>query len=304
MHSALLFAVTVLIWGTTWIAIAAQVGEVPVMLSILLRFALAGALMLLGLAAVGRLARPGVWRYVVVQALCLFCLNFIGLYEASGLITSGLVALVFSLASIFNAINARIFFGDPVTARTVLAGATGAAGLALIFWQDLVSGFDLNTAEGIAWAVFGTLMFSLGNMASRRNGELGITPVTANAWGMPIGALGLAVLLALSAQPVRLTGDPVYWAALAYLAVVGSVGGFTTYLLLVARIGSARAGYATVLFPVVALAISTAVEGYSWSPTALAGAGLTILGNVVMFWKPGALSQRSAQANTDGPTAR
>lgn len=292
MHSTLLFAVTVLIWGTTWIAIAAQVGEVPVMVSIFLRFAVAGALMMLGLAAVGRLVRPGVWRFAVVQALCLFCFNFIGLYKASGLITSGLVALVFSLASIFNAVNARIIFGDPITPRTVLAGATGAAGLALIFWQDLLSGFDLATAQGVGWAVFGTLMFSLGNMASRRNGNLGITPVTANAWGMPIGALGLAVMVALSGQPVRLADDPVYWAALVYLAVVGSIGGFTTYLLLVARIGSARAGYATVLFPVVALAISTILEGYSWSPTALTGAGLTILGNIIMFGRPGACPRR------------
>lgn len=304
MPSSLLFALTVLIWGTTWIAIAAQVGEVPVMVSIFLRFALAGAIMLAGLAAFRRLHRPGVWRFVVIQALGLFCFNFIGLYKASGLITSGLVALVFSLASIFNAINARIFFGDRITARTLLAGATGAAGLALIFWRDLFSGLDLATVRGIGWAAFGTLMFSFGTMASRRNGELGITPVTANGWGMPIGALGLAVLAAASGQQVRLTTDPVYWTALVYLAVVGSVGAFTAYLLLVARIGSARAGYATVVFPVVALAISTAVEGYSWTPLAVAGVGLTILGNVIMFWRPRASSARPDNASAEPRTPR
>lgn len=304
MHNALIFAVTVLIWGTTWIAIAAQVGDVPVMLSIFLRFALAGALLMAGLAALGRLARPHVWRFVVIQAFCLFCFNFIGLYKASGLIASGLVALVFSLASIFNALNARLFFGDRIARRTLLAGATGAAGLALIFWQDVFSGFDLATVRGIAWATFGTLMLSFGTMASRRNGDLGIAPLTANAWGMPIGALGLAVLVALSGQPLGLTGDPIYWTALIYLALVGSIGGFTAYLLLAARIGSARAGYATVLFPLVALAISTVLEGYRWTPNALAGVALTLLGNVIMFWHLGDASPSRAQASKSNGATR
>jgi drug/metabolite transporter (DMT)-like permease len=296
MVNMLLFATTVMIWGTTWIGIAAQVGEVPIMVSISLRFALAGAIMLAGLAVLGRFGRPAAWRFVIIQALCLFCFNFIGLYKASGLITSGLVALVFSLASIFNAINARIFFGDRITARTILAGATGATGLALIFWKDIFAGLDLTTVQGIGWAALGTLMFSFGNMASRRNGELGITPVTANSWGMCIGALALAGLIVASGQAVRLTADPVYWVALVYLAIVGSVAGFTTYLVLVARIGSARAGYSTVIFPVVALAISTVVEGYSWTPLSFAGVALTFLGNVMMFWRPRA----SRSANLPG----
>lgn len=286
MLNILLFTTTVIIWGTTWIGIAAQIGQVPIMVSIFLRFALAGGIMLAGLAVLGRFGRPAVWRFVIIQALCLFCFNFIGLYKASGLVPSGLVAVVFSLASIFNAINARIFFGDRITAQTFLAGTTGATGLVLIFWTDLFASFDVTTVHGIGWAALGTLMFSFGNMASRRNGELGITPVTANSWGMGIGALALAGLIAASGQPVRLTLDPVYWVALIYLAIIGSVAGFTTYLVLVARIGSARAGYSTVIFPVVALAISTVVEGYSWTPLAFAGVALTILGNVMMFWRP------------------
>jgi hypothetical protein len=68
---------------------------------------------------------------------------------------------------------------------------------------------------------------------------------------------------------------------------------------------SARAGYATVLFPVVALAISTSLEGYSWSPIALAGAGLTILGNIIMFWRPGACPRHAARpADAGRPTRR
>jgi drug/metabolite transporter (DMT)-like permease len=285
MNTPVLFIVTVLIWGTTWIAIAAQVGEVPVAVSIFYRFALAGLLMLIALLALGRLTWPPVWRFVVIQALCLFSLNFVGLYTATATISSGLVAVIFSLASIFNAINARIFFGDRISLRTFVAGSLGVAGLVLLFWRDLTISFDPAALRGIGWAVLGTMFFSWGNMASRRNAMLGITPVTANAWGMGIGALSLLCILAAQGQPLAIPTDGLYWGALLYLAIVGSIGGFTAYLVLVGRIGSAGAGYATVLFPIVALTASSLFEGYEWTLLSVLGVALAGLGNLVMFKK-------------------
>lgn len=283
MNTSFLFAATVLIWGTTWIAIAAQVGELAVTVSIFYRFALAGVVMLAGLAVLGRLRWPARWRFVVVQALCLFCFNFIGLYMATSLVPSGLVSVIFSLASILNAINARVFFGDPISGRTVLAGGLGVGGLTLLFWNDVTVAVDPATLSGIGWALLGTLFFSLGNMASRRNSMLGVTPITANAWGMAIGALCLLIIVTLTGQPLGLPERGSYWIALIYLAVIGSVIGFTTYLMLVGRIGSARAGYATVLFPIVALTASTILEDYRWTTLAALGVALACAGNVVMF---------------------
>jgi drug/metabolite transporter (DMT)-like permease len=59
----------------------------------------------------------------------------------------------------------------------------------------------------------------------------------------------------------------------------------------VARIGSARAAYTTVLYPIVALAISTAFEGYTWHWTGALGLALALAGNLVMFAKPRALAR-------------
>lgn len=283
MTTPILFLTTVLIWGTTWIAIAAQLGEVPITVSIFYRFALAGVLMLAGLAVLGRLRRPAVWRFVVVQALCLFCLNFLGLYTATALVPSGLVSVIFSLSSIFNAVNARIFFGDKINRQTVLAGALGVAGLICLFWPDIDVKAGAQTLRGIGWAVLGTLIFSWGNMASRQNTQLGITPVTANAWGMGIGAICLLAILFAMGQPPVLPRGSVYWTALVYLSVIGSIVGFTTYLMLVGRIGSAKAGYVTVLFPIVALTLSTLFEGYEWTAMSILGVILAGLGNIVMF---------------------
>ena len=287
MNSAVLFVVTVLIWGTSWYAIALQIGEVPISVSVLYRFALAAVLLILALAVTGRLALPAQWRFVILQAICLFSLNFVALYNAAALIPSGLVTVVFSLASIFNALNARVFFGEKITLRVVLAGILGLSGLVLLFWQSLAVSFDPDTLRGVAWALLGTMIFSWGNMASRRNTATGTTPIIANAWGMGIGAGVLLALALVTRQPLIVSTDPTYLAALLYLAVFASVIGFTTYLMLVSQIGSAQAGYATVLTPIVALVISTFFEGYDWTGTAVVGVACALLGNAVMFGRLG-----------------
>ncbi|HRM75445.1 MAG TPA: DMT family transporter, partial [Paracoccus sp. (in: a-proteobacteria)] len=174
--NGILFAATVLIWGTTWIAIAFQVGPVPVLVSVFYRFALAAVVLLAGLALAGRLKVPAgrdrIW--IAAQALCLFSLNFICFYTAAGYIPSGLISVIFSLATLFNAVNARVFFGERITSRAVLASALGVCGLVLLFGPELRDQHSTGTLTGIALACAGTMLFSLGNMVSRRNSAAGI----------------------------------------------------------------------------------------------------------------------------------
>lgn len=286
--NAALFLSTVLIWGTTWIAIAFQVGPVPVPVSVFYRFALAGLILLAVLAAMRRLTIPKRrdQPFVLLQALCLFSCNFLCFYKAAAYVPSGLISVIFSLATVYNAVNARLFFGDRITPRALLAAGLGASGLLVLFGPDIFVSFDAETLKGVGLAALGTLFFSFGNMVSRRNSAAGLAPVTANAWGMTYGALILLALVALTGTPLIAPPDSRYVAALAYLAVIGSVIGFTTYLMLVAHIGSARAAYATVLFPIVALTLSSVFESYHWTLTSLIGLALTLAGNAVIFSGP------------------
>ncbi|MGH8437288.1 MAG: DMT family transporter [Pseudomonas sp.] len=284
-----LYLLTVLIWGTTWIAIKLQMGEVAIPLSIAYRFALAAVLLFAILLLSRRLQKLDgrAQLLCLAQGLCLFCINFMCFYTASQWIPSGLIAVVFSTATLWNALNARIFFGHKVAANVLAGGALGLAGLALLFWPELVDHHaSQETLIGLALALFGTLCFSAGNLLSSLQQKAGLRPLTTNAWGMLYGALMLTGYCLLSASPFTFDTSSRYVGSLLYLAIPGSVIGFTAYLTLVGRMGPERAAYCTVLFPVVALNISAFVEDYQWTLPALAGLVLVMLGNVLVFRKP------------------
>ena len=141
-------------------------------------------------------------------------------------------------------------------------------------------------AYGLGLALLGTLCFSAGNMLSSLQQKAGLKPLTTNAWGMLYGASMLAVYCALRGIPFEMEWNTRYIGSLLYLVIPGSVIGFTAYLTLVGRMGPERAAYCTVLFPLVALNVSAFAEGYQWTPPALAGLVLVMLGNVLVFRKP------------------
>ena len=276
----------VLIWGTTWIALKWQLGPVPIALSIAYRFGLAALVLLAWLAWKRQLSRPrgqaAVW--VMGQGLCLFCLNFVCFLNASQTLASGLVAVVFSSATLWNALLARVIHGRQLAANVLAGGGLGLVGLALLFWPEIQAGHS--SWVGLAWALGGTLCFSTGNLLSAALQSQGLKPAQTNAWGMLVGTGLLVAWCMLSGTPLVFEATTRYVGALLYLAIPGSVIGFTAYLTLVGRLGPEKAAYSTVLFPVVALNVSTWAEGYVWKPPALAGLLLVMLGNVLVFRKP------------------
>ena len=201
--------------------------------------------------------------------------------------TTGLIAVVFSTATLWNALNARIFFKQKIARNVIAGGALGLFGLGLLFWPEL-SGHTATPQIllGLGLALIGTLCFSAGNMLSSLQQKAGLKPLTTNAWGMLYGASMLAMYCAFSGIPFNMEWNTRYIGSLLYLVIPGSVIGFTAYLTLVGRMGPERAAYCTVLFPLVALNVSAFAEGYQWTAPALAGLVLVMLGNVLVFRKP------------------
>jgi drug/metabolite transporter (DMT)-like permease len=284
--NALLFALVVFVWGLTWYAIRLELGPVPTETSIFWRFLVASAIMWIGLAVAGRLKRVPLRGHLWFAALgaALFSCNFLFLYNAERFIASGVVSVVFAMASAFNVFNRWLFNGVRPTTRTVLGALIGAAGVAFLFADQLAAtAAGGGSALGLLLSIGGTYCFSLGNLASRPAAKAAGDLPNAIARAMTWGAAMLAAVVAARSLSFAPSTEPVYVGALLYLAAIGSALGFLVYLALVARIGPERAAYTTVLSPVIALAVSWLLEGYQWSPWALIGAPLILVGNVVIF---------------------
>ena len=294
-----LYVVTVLIWGTTWIAIKWQLGVVPAPVSIACRFWLAAIVLFALLKIMRRPMWPprAAWRFLAAQGLALFCVNFLCFYYAEGVVPSGLVAVVFSTAPLLNSLNGRLFMGRQLQPTAIVGAALGLAGILCLSLQQMAGHLGDHAAWlGLAVAFAGTMCFSAGNLLSSRMQSMGLHPIVTNSWAMLIGASVLTVGSLAAGLPFTLEPDARYLGALVYLAVPGSVIGFTAYLMLVGRIGPERAAYCTVLFPFVALAVSTVFEGYRWSALAVVGLVLVVAGNLVAFGLTQRLFVRRARA--------
>ena len=301
-----LYLLTVVIWGTTWIAIKFQLGVVAAPVSIAYRFWIAAAVLFLFLLGTRRPVWPPrqAWRYLLAQGVALFCCNFLCFYYASQWVPSGLVAVVFSTAPIWNAVNLRLFMGRPIRRQVLIGSLLGLAGIGLLFLPQMQGHWnDHGMLLGLGLSLLGTICFSTGNLLSTRMQALGLTPLLTNTWAMLIGSTIVGGGALLLGMPFTIDPSPRYLGALFYLAVPGSVIAFTAYLVLVGRIGPDRAAYSTVLFPVVALSVSTVLEGYRWTLPAFGGVALVLGGNLLAFKKPAAAIGAAGPARLGTPHA-
>jgi drug/metabolite transporter (DMT)-like permease len=286
MHTATLYLMTVLIWGSTFFAIKLQLGTVPTEVSVAYRFALAALILMLWCwfkkLPMRFTLREHVW--MLLQGLSLFGFNYMVVYWATADLTSGLIAVVFSTIVLMNIANGALFFGKR-PAGAVLAGAlVGLVGIVLVFLPEFAQlDVDGNTHKGLLLSLLGTFIASLGSMVSTRNQLMKLPVVQTNAYGMAYGAIALGVIAAASGAEFGFDVSWAYAGSLVYLALFGSVVAFGSYLTLLGRIGADRAAYAMVLFPVVALGISTLFEGYQWSIESLLGMALVFVGNVLVI---------------------
>ena len=284
MQNALLYVLTTLIWGSTWLAITYQLGAVDPVVSVVYRFALASVL-LIGYALIRRLRmRFSLLQhgFMALQGLTLFSVNYVLVYIAELHLASGLVAIVFSLLIVTNIFLGALLLRDPIRPRVLLGAVIGIIGLILVFLprlsgEDLQSGFTL----GVALALGATAVASIGNIVSARNQRNGLPVVQSNAYGMAYGAAITLAFVLIGGSRLSFDASAEYVLSLLYLAVFGSVIAFGSYLTLLGRIGPDRAAYIAVVFPIVALALSTLFEGLTWSVVAGIGVLLVVLGNAV-----------------------
>lgn len=280
---ALLLPAVVFSWGFSWYAITLQVGEVNPSVSVFWRFSISSVVLGIGLLAFRqRTTIP--WRLhptLAFMGATLFSLNFFVFYHATLSIPSGVVSVIFASATLMIAAFEFVLFRKIPSGRVILGSALGVIGLALMFSESMV-GTQIFDPVGLAYALLGTALFSMGNIASSRLPKQMHLP-SGIAVAMAYGAVLSGTLAVLMGHGLTIPVTTPYIAGLGYLSLVASVFGFVAYLTLVIEGGPARAGYVTVLFPIVALTTSAVAGEYSWSLLSGAGIVITFIGTAVVF---------------------
>ncbi len=289
-----LFWTPTLIWASTWHVILYQLAESTALAGVAWRFALAALL----LAAYARYSGISLRLPLKLQPWLLltgalqYGLNYLCVYLAEQHIPSGLVAVLFSLMVFINAFTGALFFQRPLGWRFMLCALGGVAGVALIFWPEVVAtGARPQAALGLALGLLAVLTACTGNVLTLKLTERGHALVPVLAWCMGYGALSLVLAAVATGSSLAPGHSVAWWLSLLYLAAFGSVLAFLTYFRLAQRQGPGRAALTSVVIPVIALVISAALEG--WQPHALSLLGMVLcVGSV--WWATRPAAARSA----------
>lgn len=279
------FLIVSLIWGSTWLVIRDQLGSVPASWSVTYRFSIAAVGMII-LALIMRQSLRidrAMVGWTMLLGLMQFSLNFNFVYAAEHHITSGLVAVIFALLIVPNALLAKWWLRRPIGTSFIIGSAIASIGVALLMVQEYRA-----APVGGAEVLLGLTLTSCGVVCASISNVLQVTPAVARfptitilAWSMFWGSIINAVYAFTQYGPPVIDTRPAYLGGVLYLGIIGSVVTFPLYFRLIRDIGPGKAAYTGVLIPVIAMLLSTIFEGYSWSALALAGAVLAMIGLVV-----------------------
>ena len=294
-----LFAICVLIWGSTWIAITFQLGAVAPAVSVGYRFLLA-ALILFGFCWARKMPLAFTRAQhldLALFGLTMFCVSYILVYYAELYIVSGMVAVAYSASPLLTMVAARVLFGTPMTRSVTVGALFGVAGIVCVFWHEFSKLSASRDAElGTLLTILSVVASALGSMAALRTQARGYPTWTSMAWGMFYGGVGAILFALVTGKSFQIDLQWTYLAALVYLAVFGSIITFACYLTLIKRIGAAKASYVGVMVPIVALVFSFFFEKFAWGWLTTLGVALSLVGNVVMLKKRESTSLETPKA--------
>ncbi len=275
------FMLTGTIWGSTWFVITGQISDVPAAWGVFYRFMLATpALFALAVVMGNRLKlnRPEHLLALGV-GIAQFSGNFLFVYHSEQHITSGIVAVMFALLMVPNAVFAKIFIGERVASGFIGGSVVAIAGVAMLLvheWNAAPLGG--NVGLGIVLAVGGMLAASIANVVQANPTGRGVPMVSFLAWAMVYGTIFDLGYALLTVGPPTVPSAWQFWAGTAYLAIIGSVVTFPLHYNLVREIGAGRTAYNGIVTVCVAMGLSTLFEGFKWDALSAGGMALALVG--------------------------
>jgi len=288
MSNPLLFIIVVLIWGSTWIGISYQTGHLDPAVSVGLRFGIAASLLGLWCLIRGLSFKLPlhIHKQIVLVGLLFYTLDYTFLYAAQQHIISALLALLSSSIIYINVILRRMMLGKPMRLEVIIGATLGMIGVVMIFIPEFEA-MSLNQGlkMGLLFAAASFLSAGVGNVVSEKILDQGTPVVQMNFYAMSYSLVFTFAFAFISGAEIKLPQVASYYYSLIYLAVFGSVIAFGAYMQLLRQIGSDKAAYVVLVYPLIALGFSTVLEGYVWTWISAVGVLIVLVGNAIAMGK-------------------
>ena len=288
MSNGVLFAICTLIWGSTWIAITYQIGHTAETLAVAWRYTLAALCLGLFCTVRGLPFKLPLHIHIKMAGVgfFLYCLNYTLLYMAQAHIISALLALMSSSIIYFNVVLRRWWLKQPIRLEVVVGATFGLAGIICLFVPEFSKvSMDAALAAGLSIAFVSFFSASIGNVISERILTSGTPVIQMNFYAMSYAMMMLYVTAWHTNDTLVIPTAPEFYISLLYLAIFGSVLAFGSYMKLLKQIGADKAAYVVLVYPIVALVISTFFEGSTWSWLSVLGVAVILVGNAIAMGK-------------------
>lgn len=293
LNSIFLYALCVLIWGSTWYAVKMQMVGIAPELSVTYRFSIASLILFIFAWISRKNLRFDRANHVQFMMIGFFgyCASYVLSYKGVEHITSGLIAVFYSTIPFFNAFIARILLNKRLEGKLLIASFLGFSGVLLIFWNEFSKVGDGSIIlHGLLYSLLGAASSALANVLVLRGSEHKVPVTLSNAYSFGYSALFTFIYCIFKGtylNPVDwiMHANTSYFLSFTFLVVFGSILSFGAYYTLQYRIGATRASYMTILFPILALGYSTLLEGYEWSALAVMGLFIVLIGLSLTFYR-------------------
>ncbi|MEX1247087.1 MAG: EamA family transporter [Anaerolineales bacterium] len=277
--------VVYIVWSSTYLAIRFAVREgsgFPPFTMGFMRAALAAVVLLLW----GRLRRERL-RLTRAEVFTLAGSGLLLWLGGNGLVTyaetraeSGLAALLVAASPIWAAIIEAVIDRKWPSRQLAFSLLVGFSGIAVLTAPELLGGVRADTVAVLA-LVGAPVTWALGSVLQARR-PMTLSHRTSSAYQMAFGAVGFAALIFLMQEPLP-TPTQEAWIAWAYLAVVGSIFAFTSYVAALHLLPTRVVMTYAYVNPVLAVLLGSLVLQERITGWTIAGSVLVLLGVAGVF---------------------
>ncbi len=270
------------IWGTTYLGIRVGLDAFPPALLGAFRWLVAGALLVVLTRVRGEdLPSPSRWRDPAIQGVLLIgfgngCVNW-----AEQFVPSGLAALIIATSPFFmTGVEALLADGERIGSAALAGLAVGFTGILILVWPDLhvVDSAGSRFVAGVVALQIACLGWAIGSSYSKRHKHPGESVLGNTAVQMVAGGISLLVVGLVSGEwaQVHPTTKGVW--ALTYLILVGSLGGFVSYIYALRYLPIALVSIYAYINPLIAVVLGALLLGESFGLRTVVAMSVVFLG--------------------------